>query len=391
MKSEKQEIILCSAKECTGCFSCEGTCPVHAISHTTDNEGFFYPTIDLNNCIGCHSCENHCPVLNPVEKYPLGKVYAGWSLSDDIRQKSSSGGIFTELASHFLSEGGVVVGAELDENGMVSHRAIYDKKELSRLRGSKYVQSDIRNELYQEIKEAIKANKKVLFTGTPCQVSAVKILFKDTALLYTVDIICHGVPSPALFKQFFIAVNEKYNGIERLNFRLLEKWGEGINIDKRKGRCIENIVLSGDDTYYLEAFNKGLLNRACCYSCRYASTERVGDITLGDFWGIGSLKDFVYDTQKGCSIIIVNSDKGGQIIKDVKHNLYLEEREIEETIIGGNEQLQHPLVRPKGRETIYSDMKTKDMKFVISNYGLRPKKKFIVYRIFLRILRIIKS
>jgi len=384
-------INLCSASECTGCFSCEGVCPVQAISHIVDTEDFHHPRIDENVCIGCHFCEKHCPVLNPVTKYERGKAYASWSLSDDIRQSSSSGGIFSEIATYILKEGGIVVGAELGKDGYVRHTVVREIKELYRLRGSKYVQSIVTTDLYKDIKEAINENKKVLFSGTPCQVAAIKSVFKNSPLLFTLDIICHGVPSPELFKRVYDGIKEKYNGFEAFNFRMLKKWGEGLNIDKKTDNGIENISLSVEDSYYLDAFDKGLLNRDCCYSCKYATIERVGDITVGDFWGIGDENQFDYDIKKGCSIVLVNSDKGEQLVNNIKGNLFLEEREAEETIRGGNEQLRHPLLRPKGRDTIYFDLASKNITAVIKKYHLMLKKKSLISRAVGRVLRIIRK
>ena len=228
--SENDKITLASALDCTGCFACEGVCPKHAITHRADAEGFNHPVINPDLCVHCHACEKVCPVLSPLDKKDNRAVYAGWTQSENIRKGSSSGGIFSELAKAIIADGGVVVGAEMDSEGMVSHTIVSDEKELYRHRGSKYVQSNIRRELYEEIKQILKQNRKVLFTGTPCQVAGMKKFFKDSPLLYTVDIICHGVPSPLLFKDVYDYVKSKYGEFETFNFRFLDKWGEGLNV-----------------------------------------------------------------------------------------------------------------------------------------------------------------
>lgn len=390
MKNKSCNIHLCSAKDCTGCFSCEGICPVHAIGHAIDKEGFHYPIIDDSICIGCRSCEKKCPVLNPVKKNKNSVAYAAWSLSDDVRQKSSSGGIFSEVATYILENGGIVVGAELGKDGYVRHTVVREINELYRLRGSKYVQSIMTAELYRDIKDAIKDNKQVLFSGTPCQVAAVRSVFKNSPLILTLDIICHGVPSPKLFNRVYNEIKDKYKGFESFNFRMLKIWGEGFNIDKKTEKGIENISLPIEDSYYLEAFDKGLLSRGCCYSCKYATMERVSDITVGDFWGIGTTHPFDFDTKKGCSIVLVNSDNGKQLVNSIKKNLFTEQREAKETVLCGNEQLQQPSQKPKGRDTIYVDFAIKDTKSVIKKYHLIPKKKSFFSRAVGKVLRMIK-
>ena len=175
MKMKDHDYIeLCAKISCTGCFACEAVCKQGAIVRVKNDEGFLYPEIQYDKCISCHACQKVCPVLNPIVKYENGEVYAAWALDEAIRYRSSSGGIFSILAEKILHKGGIVVGASLFDDGYVMHTAIYSEDNLQKLRGSKYVQSIISNQLYDQIRKALKDGREVLFCGTPCQVAAMR-------------------------------------------------------------------------------------------------------------------------------------------------------------------------------------------------------------------------
>ena len=368
---EQESINLCKEADCTGCFACEGVCPKSAISQILDKEGFRRPMINQEICVGCHACERVCPVLNPIEKFKKGVVYAAWSLDDTIRSNSSSGGLFTEIAKQILSTGGAVIGASMDNTtGYVSHIIIDKVENLSSLRGSKYVQSLISGSLYKEIRKIIKQDRDVLFAGCPCQVAAVRSYFKDDKHLYTIDLVCHGVPSPEIFANLFRRIKQKIPNLISYNFRDYKNWGVCSNVNVNVNGLIVNKQLNGDFVYYQDAFLKGLMHRPNCYKCQYTTIERVGDISLADFWGIGTYKPIREDFTGGCSMLSLNSAKSMSIFSQIKSNIYCEERDIQETIDGGNEQIIQPSKRPAGRDTFYIDHSTLSIKKLIKKYNL---------------------
>lgn len=365
-------IALCGANECTGCFACEGVCPKSAISQIVDEEGFRHPIIDGKICVGCHACEKVCPVLTPVTKYKKGVVYASWSLDDSVRSNSSSGGMFTEFAKQVLMKKGAVVGASMNETGYVSHIIVKDGEALKKLRGSKYVQSLLGGKLYKEIKQLLREGRDVLFTGCPCQVAAMRSFFKDDKHLFTIDLVCHGVPSPEVFANLYEKIKVEIPNLVTYNFRDYKNWQvcTSVNVNVNVNGHIINQKIYGEWTYYQDAFLKGLMHRPNCYNCRYTTVERVGDISLADFWGIGTYKPIRNDFIGGCSMVSVNSEKGSSLFTQIKDNIYSEERDIHEAIDGGNEQIVRPSQKPLGRDTFYQDNQTLSVKELIKKYNL---------------------
>lgn len=372
---------LCNHDECTGCMACVGSCRNKAISIVIDDEGFSHPEINQDKCVGCKLCQNTCPVLNPFPHFKRGKVYAAWSKRDDIRLKSSSGGIFSELALAVLNAGGVVVGASMDINGYVFHKLIDKELDLNDLRGSKYVQSNVLPDLLNEMREALKKGK-VLFTGTPCQIAGIRKLFHDNDNLYTMDLVCHGVPSPEFFAKIYGDIKKEYRNIVSYNFRKLDSWAVcgSVNINININNSIVNQPLYGIYTLYQDAFLKGFLHRPNCYNCQYACMERVGDITVADFWGIGTYKPIIEEHRKGCSMISVNSGKGSLLFEQIKANIYFEERDIQETIDGGNEQLIKCTSKPLGRDSFYRDSKVLSWKQLVKKYNLKTRNRPSVFK-----------
>lgn len=385
---DKPRIQLCKANDCTACFACEGICPKSAISQVADEEGFRHPVIDSMLCVGCHACEKVCPVLTPVTKYKKGVVYASWSLDDSVRSNSSSGGMFTEFAKQVLMKKGAVVGASMNETGYVSHIIVKDGEALKKLRGSKYVQSLLGGKLYKEIKQLLREGRDVLFTGCPCQVAAMRSFFKDDKHLYTIDLVCHGVPSPEVFANLYEKIKVEMPNLVTYNFRDYKNWQVCTSVNVNVNGHIINQKIFGEWTYYQDAFLKGLMHRPNCYNCRYTTVERVGDISLADFWGIGTYKPIRNDFIGGCSMVSVNSEKGLSLFSQVSSNIYFEERDIQETIDGGNEQLVKPSIRPVGRDTFYQDNKKLPIKDVVEKYNLTLS--YPPVNVIVRIIRKIK-
>ena len=310
-------------QNCCGCWACVQICPKKCILMSEDKEGFLYPQVNVLDCINCGLCEKVCPVLiQRSEKNPI-LVYAAKNNDERIRVESSSGGIFTLLAEEIIANGGVVFGAKFDENWDVVHDCSRTVDHLSAFRGSKYVQSRIEC-TYKAAEEFLKKKYKVLFSGTPCQISGLKLfLRKEYDNLVTIDFICHGVPSPGVWRRY---LTEEFGGttkalpISGISFRDKQRGWERYSFVVR-GQAIddagENTVLRSDyhwDNSFMKAFLSDLILRPSCHACPTKSGKSGSDITLADYWGIQNVfPDFNDD--KGVSAVLINTAKGQQMLE----------------------------------------------------------------------------
>ena len=302
--------------DCCGCSACEQICPKHCITLTTDEEGFLYPRADTGICIDCGLCEKVCPVINQRQpKRPLN-VYAAINPDEEIRQKSSSGGIFTALAKNVLSEGGIVFGALYDSNWEVIHGYVSSVNDLYKLRGSKYVQSRI-GTTYQEVESFLKSGNKVLFSGTSCQVAGLNnFLRKEYDNLLTVEVVCHGVPSPLLWKEYISSLKSLAT-IKGVNMKdKSEGWkGYKITIEGENETKSERASINK----YMLAFSQNLSLRPSCFQCPAKQGKSGSDITLADYWGVENLIPRMYD-DKGTSFVCVNTLKGQSLFERLSLN-----------------------------------------------------------------------
>lgn len=300
---------------CSGCYACAEICPKKCIEMKTDSEGFWYPEVDEAMCIACGQCEKVCAITSAQRKADSFKTlaYAAFNKNLDTRIQSSSGGIFRLLAEVVLEQGGVVFGAAFTSDyKAVEHICVDNTQDLARLQGAKYVQSRI-GDAYSEVLDYLKQERLVLFTGTPCQIEGLcGFLGCDYDNLITQDIICHGVPSPEVWRLWVDDLQQRANGeLVKMSFRDKEKgW--------RKYDC--KYVFSSDkitrvnarDDLYMRGFLQNLTLRPSCYSCAFKGIERRADITLADFWGI----DYVFpdmNDDKGISLVLIHSEKGKKI------------------------------------------------------------------------------
>ena len=361
----KNTIIKVPVDACTGCGACYNKCPVDAIEMHLDKEGFLRPIINEKKCIDCGICYNICPVISPVEQNKSPKSYAVWA-NDEIRLKSSSGGMFSLLANAIFDEGGVVCGARYSDDYLsVYHAWAKNEKELSFLRGSKYVQSDI-GKTFKEAKDYLDKGIPVLYTGTPCQIAGIKnYLKKDYDNLILVDIVCHGVPSPKVYRSY---LKEKAgnSSIEKMDFREKAYWGWGTatSLFMKDGSIYRENCFK--DPYWV-GFLSGLITRKCCSKCPYTQLNRVGDFTIGDFWGV---KDIMArcDDAKGTSLVLVNNKKAKNIFEKIKGNCALLEqidiKKVEEGAKTRNGQLLHPTKANNRREKFFNLFINDEMNFV---------------------------
>lgn len=337
-------------------------------------DGFSVPVINRNECIECGLCVNSCHQITRHKELlePLN-VYAAWSKDETIRSQSSSGGVFSEIAHTIIEQGGIVYGAVMDSNLKVHHTKAENMDELAPMRGSKYVQSDISG-VYSSVKEQLKTGREVLFTGTPCQVAGLyAFLKKDHENLLTCDLVCHGVPSQKSFDIYCEKVGLKKEKVMEVSFRYRNGWGLQMSSQRVKNtppRQQKWQLISPRKSYYLRAFTSGLMFDEACYSCQYARPERVSDITMADFWGIGAEVPFRHPTQKGVSLLLVNTNKAQQFVNECK-NLFTEERSLSEAI-KGNHNLSECSERPRQRDTYYDDAERLMPVELMSRYLLKP-------------------
>lgn len=351
-----------SKEECCACGACMDVCPVKAINLQEDEQGFLYPKINQKQCVDCGMCQRVCPILHHNVKSVQG-VFAGIDRKAERKKYSASGGVFTAIASAFLEDGGAVCGAALIKKDHLfenKHVIIKKKEDLFLLQGSKYVQSNTEN-IYREVEKILKKNTKVLFSGTPCQVAGLYgYLRKEYDNLYTIDLICHGVPSSIWWKKSLQFLLSDKSQILEIKFRDNDTWSQGPNghITYVKNDKIIRKGYNRNNTYY-DLFLKGEIFRDSCYSCPFAQAKRVGDVTLGDFWGFSEEynqkiieKENNVDLSHGNSCILVNSLKGKLLIDNsVSKTLWIYPVEFEK-IQKYNPQLQIPSRIGKNRNKI---------------------------------------
>ena len=324
-------VVIKDKKDCCGCNACVQKCPKQCIVLLEDSEGFSYPRVNMDVCIKCNICESVCPVLNQSEKRVPKEVFAAKNYDEGIRRESSSGGFFSAIAESILRERGVVFGARFDENWNVVHDYVEVIEELSKFRGSKYVQSVIGNS-YQKVEAFLKNGRKVLFTGTSCQVAGLKrYLGRDYENLLTIDFVCHGVPSPKIWQKYLkevvdgkessehtklkiknISFRDKSSGWIKFSLAICMCFGqdEENNGIQSNQVCIKENVLSN---LYLRGFIHNLFLRPSCYKCPAKSLRSMSDITMGDYWGINIVNPLLFD-DKGMNFVFVNNDKADKYI-----------------------------------------------------------------------------
>ena len=306
---------------CNGCHACSNICPLQCIEMQEDSEGFKYPKVNYDKCIKCNMCVEVCSLIEPqkIEEKKL-KAYACFNKNEKVRMESSSGGIFTLLAKEILKANGIVFGAAWTEKFSLKHIYITKEENLSKFRGSKYLQSEI-GETFNEVLELLKEGKKVLFSGTPCQIGGLKSFLKNKNAnienLLSIDFICHGVPSPKVWKKYKEDLFSKEK-LEEASFRdKTESWKSyDINFKSK------NIKLKqkASKNKYMRVFLADICLRPSCSDCKFKGENRESDITMADFWGIQNIKPEM-DDDKGTSLIFTNTDLGNKYYSKILDNI----------------------------------------------------------------------
>lgn len=341
--------LICPNTDCTGCAACMNICPKGAIEMQKGDLGCEYPIIDPSLCIDCHLCQKVCPVVHPVSIQQPLHAYAAVMKKGSNTANCASGGVATAISNYIIQQGGVVYGCAQANCLDIAHQRVDDLLSLEHLKGSKYVQSRI-NFTFRSIKADLKAGKSVLFIGAPCQVAGLKnYLQYPNEHLYTVDLVCHGVPSQSLLLEHLHGLGFDDSELKKLSVSFRRHTKAGVEYrfsllskDSSDVRFTHPYL----DDAYLVSFMQGLSFRENCHHCRYAQANRVADLTLADFWGLCSTaKPF----RRGASLVLVNTQKGQLLWSKLSDTMIIEERPIAEAI-NGNGQLKSAFKRPEQKD-----------------------------------------
>ncbi|WP_455581277.1 polysaccharide pyruvyl transferase family protein [Dysosmobacter sp.] len=348
-KQQDRHPALADRTRCTGCGACASVCPRDAITMERDKEGFAYPRIHIDACVHCGRCTAACPALHIREPRPLPAVFAAWNRDDGVRRDSTSGGVFSLLAEYILESGGVVFGAALDGQQHLRHIACFRKEDLWRLRGAKYVQSDL-GDCYREVKRWLQV-KPVLFSGTPCQVDGLyRYLGHRPENLTTCDLVCHGVPSPSVWEDMVRSIeSRRRKTLQAVRFRnKVAGWKNSHFTVVYSDGSVDTAPLFA--TEFGRAFGRALFLRPSCYRCPYTSMNRTGDFTLGDFWGLRP-EELPEQQEKGVNLLLVNTAHGSHLFDQLP---IAKQAFPPERAIAGNPRLASPTQQPADRAAFFA-------------------------------------
>lgn len=333
---------VCKINQCTGCAACVSKCFKHAI-HIADDLKAFNAIIDESLCVNCRQCERVCPTNNPVVHLQPASWQQGWALDKKMRLNASSGGVASAVAIGFIKTGGVVCSCVFESGKFVFDFAD-NENSVKHFVGSKYVKSNP-DGIYEKINGYLAHDRKVLFIGLPCQTAGVRSYVKDHVLLYTIDLICHGTPSQGILQMFLNEKGYSAEQMQSIDFRRKTEFFLSVNQESVEPDSVRD--------RYTYAFLKALCYTENCYSCSYASVQRVSDLTLGDSWG--SMLS-VAEQKRGISLVLCQSHKGNELLADAE--LHLESVNIDNAV-KNNRQLNEPSKKPKQYGLFYETLKKK--------------------------------
>lgn len=369
--------------KCVGCKACSDACGKNAIIFSADEEGFFSPTVDYKKCIECGACMKVCPVNEQLpQKDSSSKCYSAWSRNDSIREESTSGGFFYELAKLIIEDDGVVIGAKYtDGYKRVIHSVASNVDELRALMGSKYVQSDMAG-AFKIIQSNLDKNRKVLFAGTPCQCAAVRKFFDNNIYLeklFLMDFVCYSIYSPLVYQKWLEEMEEKEDSkISKVRFKSKKYGWENryLEIEFENGKKFFQSDLKGEDLFIAGIEDSNLFQRYSCFDCQFREeNHRASDFTVGDFWGIKSQTE--YDLFKGISFVMANSEKANKIISQLGKSMVIRHCELSDIKNGNPNMVENPILHEDKRKIFFSFLKDKKYSEALySATGFRtPKEK----------------
>ena len=369
--------------ECCGCYACYNKCPKHCIEMIADSEGFVYPKVDTSVCVECGVCENVCPMIHAPKvtdntDNPL-IAYAIRNRKYDILNESASGGFFSAIAESVLKQNGIVFGVAFDSNFIVQHCAAENVQEAERFRTSKYVQSRI-DDSYCTARKELQKGRLVCFSGTPCQIEGLRrYLGKDYENLILVDLVCHGVPSPKLWKEYRAFQEKKFaSNIVSVNFRK-KKYGYHSGLLE--------IVFSNGKKYYgsmrndmmIKCFFSEISSRPSCYSCKFKHAKHSSDFTMFDSWHTSELVSGLIDDDKGYTNIFVQTEKGKNLIEELEDYIEIYPIDAEKAILLDGSMVRNSAIAHPKRYEFYEEFNSKSLEAAVSKFiPISTKDRFVI-------------
>lgn len=357
-------------EDCCGCHACISICPDQCIQMLPDTEGFLYPVVDESLCTECGLCELVCPVINPPRLEGDSAAFAAWNQDEDVRADSSSGGVFNALMQRTFEQNGVVFGATFDDSMTLCHQAVHNETEGQALRGSKYLQSTI-GAAYLEARKFLKQGRQVLFSGTPCQIAGLyAFLRKEYDNLLTCDVVCHGVPSPKVFAAYRAELERQYDAkTQRIAFRRKNFGWQLYSVSLSFDNDTEYLCVLNEDAFMI-GFLRNIYLRPSCYACKFSRLPRVADISLGDFWGVGTHHP-EWDDGRGTSLVIVQTEKGQQAFDACRQDITVHDADLD-VAIQSNPCICGSVAPEVRREAFFSDLNHLPFEKVMKRYMSPP-------------------
>lgn len=370
---------------CYGCSACVNICPKKCISMKPNKKGFLEPVIDESECINCGACVRICPRLKErLKEVNKKEAYIVKNKDEKVRKNSSSGGVFSLIADYIIENKGVIYGCVVDDNLEIKH--IRTEKDYSKMRGSKYVKSNL-GFTFSDIKKDLLANRLVLFTGTPCECAGLRnFLGKEYDNLYVTDFVCHGPQSPLIWNDFIKYITSKNGKIKNYYFRSkINGWHYHTEVIEYENGKIEHDTL--DSQISKELFHLGLSLRDACYNCQFTNLNRVGDITMGDAWGIEN-NDPEYDDNKGVSLILINNEKGKKLFKNINKDMIYKKVDVDKyTVLNPRLKSSRP-AKQENIDKFWRVYNKKGFNGIVRKYtghSLKAKTKKFIKRILIKL------
>ncbi|WP_029200390.1 Coenzyme F420 hydrogenase/dehydrogenase, beta subunit C-terminal domain [Oribacterium sp. NK2B42] len=364
-------------EDCCGCTACVNACPVNCIQMQEDIEGFKYPHIDRERCVNCHNCEKVCPVINNPKNERKPVAYLARTRDIKLLSKCTSGGVFTELAREIVKNGGIAYGVVYGESFKIQHERISNLTEIERFPGSKYVQSDV-GTTFAQVKNDLIAGNQVAFCGTPCQVAGLNnFLGKEYRNLLLVDLVCHGVPSPKLWRAYVDYIEQKHGKLRFANFRS-KRLGYHVSVMEERFESGKTQIGSARTNLMSKCFFQNAADRPICYECPFKTVSRCSDITIFDGWHASEYIPGLKDDDKGYTVILVQSERGKKALSEYRDLFNLYEINVERAISLDGRMAINSVKRPQIREEFYSLLQEYGIEKTVEKIFPITKKDYVV-------------
>ena len=371
---------ICKKNMCTGCTACSSICPKRCITMKPNEEGFLYPYINEDKCIGCNQCVKVCPI-NEL-KIPQFNIYGKIIQIKDKKtlKNCTSGGAFTSIAIKFLEMGGVAIGAVYDDELKIVHEVIFEETNVKKLSGSKYVQSDMQD-IYRSVKQLDSKGIKCVFCGTPCQTAGLyNYLGEKRKNVYLIDLVCHGVPSPLLWKKYIEHQEQKYGKMVFANFRS-KVYGYHVATMETIFENHKKVRGSARTDLMSKCFFKNIADRESCYNCKFKTIERCSDLTIFDSWHASELNSSLKDDDSGFTNVLVQSNKGKELLKLIQDTTVQVDMDYKLAIQMDGSMAIGSVKRPAERSVFYNELNNKEIDDVVKSICPIRKSDYVIEKL----------